>query len=82
MFASGGGLQGVGQDLGALVAADLGHVVEGLGQGQELTQGVPAKVVLLEELAHVLGGRAPGAGLIEAAAVHQRHHREHLGARA
>ena len=30
----------------------------------------------------MLGGRAPGAGLIEAAAIHQRHHREHLGARA
>jgi hypothetical protein len=35
-----------------------------------------------QELLHVLGRRAAGAGLEQAAAVHQRHDRQHLGAGA
>jgi hypothetical protein len=35
-----------------------------------------------DELLHVLGRRAAGAGLEQAAAVHQRHDRQHLGAGA
>ena len=49
---------------------------------EELAERVPAQVVLLHELLHVLGRRAAGAGLEQPAAVHQRHDREHLRARA
>ena len=42
-------------------------------------EAVPAQVVLLDQLLHVLGRRAAGAGLEQPAAVHQRHDREHLG---
>ena len=51
-------------------------------QREELAERVPAQVVLLHELLHVLGRRAAGAGLEQPAAVHQRHDREHLRARA
>ena len=51
-------------------------------QREELAERIPAQVVLLDELLHVLGRRTAGAGLEQAAAVHQRHDREHLGAGA
>ena len=60
----------------------LGEVLERRGQREELAEAVPAQVVLLDQLLHVLGRRAAGAGLEEAAAVHQRDDREHLGAGA
>ena len=41
-------------------------------RARELAERVPAQVVLLHELLHVLGGRPAGAGLEQAAAVHQR----------
>jgi hypothetical protein len=64
------------------VAGDVGEVLERDGEREELAERVPAQVVLLLELLHVLGRRAAGAGLEQAAAVHQRHDREHLGAGA
>ena len=60
----------------------LGQVLEADGQGQELAQAVPAEVVLGQQLLDVLGGRAAGAGLEQAAAVDERDDREHLGAGA
>jgi hypothetical protein len=57
-------------------------VAEGLGEREELAEAVPAQVVLLHQLLHVLGSRAAGAGLEEATAVHERDDGEHLGARA
>ena len=48
---------------------------------EELSERVPAQVVLLEELLHVPGSRATRARLEQTAARHQRHDREHLGAR-
>ena len=59
-----------------------GVLGERLGQGEELAEAVPAQVVLLDQLLHVLGRRAAGAGLEQAAAVDQRDDREHLGAGA
>ena len=64
------------------VVVAVGVLGERLGQGEELTEAVPAQVVLLDQLLHVLGRRAAGAGLEQAAAVDQRDDREHLGAGA
>ena len=80
--ALGGLVEGVGEDAGAGVAIGLGQVTQRLGQREELTEAVPAQVVLLDQLLHVLGCRAAGPGLEEATAVHQRHDGEHLGAGA
>ena len=60
----------------------LGQVLEAHGQGEELAEAVPAQVVLLQQLLDVLGGRAAGTGLEQAAAVDQRDDRQHLGAGA
>ena len=89
---AGGGLVLVEQPLGGAVECLAQHtgagvavgrlVAEALGQGEELTEAVPAQVVLLHELLHVLGGGAARARLEQAAAVHQRDDREHLRARA
>ena len=65
-----------------LLPVVLGQVLERHGQREELAERVPAQVVLLHELLHVLRGRAAGARLEQAAAVHERHDREHLGAGA
>ena len=48
---------------------------------EELTQRVPAQMVLAQELLDVLGRRAAGAGLEQPAALHQRDDRLHLRAR-
>ncbi len=45
----------------------VGQELERRGQRQELAERVPAQVVLLDELLHVLGRRAAGAGLEQAA---------------
>ena len=66
----------------ALVAVLVAQHLERDGQREELAERVPAQVVLLHELLDVLGRRAAGAGLEQPAAVHQRHDREHLRARA
>ena len=44
-------------------------MLQGRHQGAVLAQRVPAQVAFLEELLHVLGRRAAGAGLEQAAAV-------------
>ena len=64
------------------VAGGLGEVLEAHREREELAQAVPAQVVLLDQLLHVLGRRAPGARLEEPAAVDQRDDRQHLGGRA
>ncbi len=64
------------------VVGVAGEVLERGRQREELAQAVPAQVVLLDQLLHVLGRRAAGTGLEEAATVHQRDDREHLGRRA
>ena len=74
-----GAVERVGQHLRPLVAGPVGVVLEGHGQREELAEAVPAQVVLLDELLHVLGRGAAGAGLEQAAAVDQRDDREHLG---
>ena len=68
-------------DPGALVAGLLREHLERGGERQELAERVPAQVVLVQELLDVLGRGAAGARLEQAAAVHQRDDREHLGAR-
>ena len=72
----------VGEHLGPGVAGGRGEVLEADGQGEELAEAVPAQVVLLDELLHVLGRRTAGAGLEQPAAVDQRDDRQHLGAGA
>src|SRR5690606_1993472 len=62
-----GRVERVGQYLCALVAGGFGQVFERGGQRQEFTQGIPAQVVLGQELLHVLGRRAAGACLEQAA---------------
>ncbi len=64
------------------VAGLVGEHLQRHGEGEELAQGVPPQMVLALELLHVLGRRAPRAGLEQAAALHQRDDREHLGAGA
>ena len=76
---AGGPVQGVGEDLGLGVAGGDRQMFQAGRQGQELPEAVPAQVVLLDQLLDVFGGRAAGAGLEQAAAVDQRHHRQHLG---
>ena len=79
---AGGRVERLGEQLRARVAGLLGEQLERDRQREELAERVPAQVVLLHELLDVLGRRAAGAGLEQAAAVHQRHDREHLRARA
>src|SRR5690606_25859433 len=79
---AGGTVEGLGEDECLAVPAALPEVAEGLGQREELTEAVPAQVVLRNELLDVLRRRTAGAGLEEAATVHERDDREHLRARA
>ena len=79
---SGGAVERVGEQLRGRVVGLLREELERRRQREELAERVPAEVVLLHELLHVLGRRAAGAGLEQPAAVHQRHDREHLGAGA
>ena len=79
---AGGLVQGLGQDQGLGVVVGVAQVFQGGGQGQELTQGVPTQEVLFQQLLHVLRSGTAGTGLEQAATVHQRHDRQHLGAGA
>ena len=79
---AGGPVERVGEHLGAGVAGRDGVLLEADGQGEELAEAVPAQVVLLDQLLHVLRRRAAGAGLEQPAAVDQRDDRQHLGAGA
>lgn len=65
----GGLVQGSGQDASLGVAVGVVLVAEGLSQGQELAEGIPAQVVLLLDLLDVLRGGAAGTGLEQAAAL-------------
>ena len=76
---AGGGVQGLGQNLGFLVVVFDAQVFQRHGQGQKLAQRIPAQVVFLHQLLHMLGCRAPRSGFVHAAARHQRHDGQHLG---
>src|SRR5690606_37121682 len=47
--------------------------------GKELAHGIPAQVVLFDQLLHMLGRRTASAGFVHAAASHQRNDGQHLG---
>ena len=73
-------IQGFRENLGLVVPGVGGDQLKRGDEGAVFAQGVPAEVAFFEELLHVLGGRAAGTGLEEAAAFHQRDDREHPGA--
>ena len=53
-------------------------MLEGDAEREELSEGVPTKVVFLFELLHVLRSRTTRTGFEQTAAVHQRDDGEHL----
>ncbi len=57
-------------------------MLEGGSQSKELPEGIPAEVVVLEELLDMLRSGTARTGFKEAAAVHERNDGEHLGAGA
>ena len=57
-------------------------MLEGRGEGEEFAERILAEEILLHELLHMLRRRAARARLEQAAAIHQRDDREHLGTRA
>mmetsp|Transcript_58654 Transcript_58654/g.130657 ORF Transcript_58654/g.130657 Transcript_58654/m.130657 type:complete len:553 (-) Transcript_58654:784-2442(-) len=61
------------------IAGLLTERLERHRQRKVLTEGVPAEVVLLGKLLHMLWCRASRSGLEEATAREQRHNGEHLG---
>mmetsp|Transcript_9903 Transcript_9903/g.31815 ORF Transcript_9903/g.31815 Transcript_9903/m.31815 type:complete len:258 (-) Transcript_9903:2034-2807(-) len=75
----GGLVECLSDEGGAGVVGLVGEVLDGDGEGEELAERVPPEVVLLLELLDVLGRRAAGAGLEEAAAGEERDDGEHLG---
>src|SRR5471032_901389 len=75
-------VQGLGQHQGFRVVVSDTQMLKRRCQGQELAQGIPAQEVLFNQLLHVFRSRTAGAGFEQAAAVHQRHDRQHLGAGA
>ena len=77
---AGGGVEGRRQYLCLIVASALGEVFQRGGEGEELAEGIPTQMVVFQKLLHMFGGRAAGAGFEQAAAVHQRHDGQHLGA--
>ena len=79
---SGGLVQCLRQHQRTCVVVRATQMFQRRGQCQEFAQRIPAQVVLVDELLHVLGRRTAGAGLEQAAARHQRHDRQHLGAGA
>jgi hypothetical protein len=67
-----GGVEGVGEDFGLRRRLKVSaRCSKRRGEGEELAEAVPAEVVLLDELLDVLRRGAAGAGLEEAAAVHE-----------
>ena len=58
------------------------EVLQRRGQREEFAERVPAQIVLLQELLHVLRRRAAGTGFEQPAAAQQRDDREHLRAGA
>ena len=70
----GGAVQGVGKHGGLGITVGVGKVAQGLGQCQELTQRIPAQVVLLHQLLDVLRGGATGTSFKQATASHQGNH--------
>src|SRR5690349_5512228 len=63
-----------------LIAGLVTEVLDRNRQRQEFPERVPAQVVFLLKLLHVLRGGSARARLVEAAAREQRNNRQHLGA--
>ena len=74
----GGLVEGVGKYACLSVSVRIELVAEGLSQSKELAQGIPAQVVFFLNLLNVLRSGSACTGLEEAAASHQRNHRQHL----
>ena len=79
---AGGRIQRLAQDGGFFVARFEAQIFQRHGKRQELTQRIPAQVVFFDQLLDVFGGGATGTGFVHAAARHQGHDRQHLGAGA
>src|SRR5471032_911857 len=75
-------VQGLGQNQSFRVVVRHTQMLKGSGQGQELAQGIPAQEVFFQQLLNVLRCRTASAGFKQAAAIHQRDDRQHLGAGA
>src|SRR5471030_524915 len=75
-------VQGLGQNQSFRVVVRHTKMLKGSGQGQELAQGIPAQEVFFQQLLNVLRCRTASAGFKQAAAIHQRDDRQHLGAGA
>ncbi len=75
-------VHGHAQQLGLGIVEGGAQVLQGGAEGRELAERIPAQVAFLDELLDVLGGRAAGAGLEQAATGQQRDDGEHLGAGA
>ncbi|CKN70462.1 Uncharacterised protein [Mycobacterium tuberculosis] len=77
-----GGIQGLTQEFGPLVTGLDADILETGAQREELTQRIPAQVILLHQLFDVLGCRTARPRLVHSAAGHQRNDGQHLGAGA
>src|SRR5580704_18586761 len=74
-----GGVERLGQNLRLGVLESLRQMLERRAQREKLAERIPAQIVLLLELLHMLGRRAAGTGLEQTAARQQRNDRQHLG---
>ncbi len=63
------------------ILKDSAEVIERDGQGEKLTEGIPAQVVFCLELLNMFRSRSSGASLEESAPLHQGNNRKHLCAR-
>ena len=61
-----------GENLGLVVVILVGNVFELDRQGEEFAERIPAQVIFLNQLFHVLGCRTAGPGLEQRAAGHER----------
>src|SRR6201987_1827869 len=73
-----GRIERLGENLRLGVLVGLRQMLERRTQSEKLAERIPAQIVLVLELLHVLGRRAAGAGLEQAAARQQRNDRQHL----
>ena len=60
-------VQGIGDDLCPFTASLGGNVLYRYGEGEELSQRIPAQMTFLDELLHVLGRRTTGPRFVQAA---------------
>ena len=74
-----GRVERLGENLRLGVLVGLRQMFERRAEREELAERIPAEIVFLLELLHVLGRRAAGTGLEKTAARQQRNNRQHLG---